>query len=397
LRLETFFKVRLHMKRCFAYLLALMSAATFAATTTPVSLLNPSGSTVGQAIISTGPSSAPVWGSVPLTGITGTLAVGNGGTGASTLTAHGVLVGEGTAAVTAIGPGANGQMLLGVTGSDPYWGTNPAISGATIDNSPIGNVTASSGKFTTISATGAATFSVRPTFNGNTPVDSGNVLTAVPGRLLNVQVFTSSGTYTPTAGATKAIVEVMAPGGGSGGNPATNSTQTAISSPGNAGAYAKIWIASGLTTQTVTIGAVGAAGTSAPTAGGTGGTTSFGSLVSCLGSADGPAGTATATTTSFTTYPSATASTCSGTGTFLVSGTGAAGEKGFFSGATPSVLFPGSGASTMWGQGGQGRTITPAAGTGYGAGAGAFYQNQSSAAAAGAAGAPGIVIVYELN
>lgn len=165
------------MKRWIAFLLALMSAAAFAATTAPVSLLNPSGSTVGQAIISTGPSSAPAWGSVPLTGITGTLAVGNGGTGASTLTAHGVLIGEGTSAVTAIGPGANGQMLLGVTGSDPYWGSNPAISGATVDNSPIGNATASSGKFTTLSATGAATFSIRPTFNGATPWDSLNLAT----------------------------------------------------------------------------------------------------------------------------------------------------------------------------------------------------------------------------
>ncbi len=52
-------------------------------------------------------------------GITGTLAVGDGGTGASTLTDHGVLLGSGTDPITALGAMTNGQLVIGSTGNDP--------------------------------------------------------------------------------------------------------------------------------------------------------------------------------------------------------------------------------------------------------------------------------------
>lgn len=45
-------------------LLALLASAAFGATTVPVQLLNPTGSTTGQVIVSSGTSSAPAWGSV---------------------------------------------------------------------------------------------------------------------------------------------------------------------------------------------------------------------------------------------------------------------------------------------------------------------------------------------
>jgi len=57
-----------------------------------------------------------------ITGITD-LAVADGGTGASTLTDHGVLVGSGTSAVTALAVGTNGQVLVGSTGADPVFAT----------------------------------------------------------------------------------------------------------------------------------------------------------------------------------------------------------------------------------------------------------------------------------
>lgn len=50
-------------------LFALLSTAAMAATLAPVQLLNPTGSTAGQAIISAGPSSAPAWGSVAATAL----------------------------------------------------------------------------------------------------------------------------------------------------------------------------------------------------------------------------------------------------------------------------------------------------------------------------------------
>ncbi len=54
--------------------------------------------------------------------IVGTLAVGDGGTGASSLTSNGVLVGNGTGAVTATAEGASDTVLMGNTGSDPSFG-----------------------------------------------------------------------------------------------------------------------------------------------------------------------------------------------------------------------------------------------------------------------------------
>lgn len=50
--------------RNLAALIAFASAAAGAATLSPVQLLNPAGSTAGQAVVSTGPSSAPAWGTV---------------------------------------------------------------------------------------------------------------------------------------------------------------------------------------------------------------------------------------------------------------------------------------------------------------------------------------------
>ena len=45
----------------------------------------------------------------------------HGGTGATSLTDHGVLVGSGEGAITALTPGTDGQVLLGVSGDDPIF------------------------------------------------------------------------------------------------------------------------------------------------------------------------------------------------------------------------------------------------------------------------------------
>jgi len=77
--------MRYQMKKLFAVVLAaLYSSAIFATTLSPIQLLNPAGSTSGQAILSTGASSAPAWGNVSLSGLSGTLPVANGGTNAAT-------------------------------------------------------------------------------------------------------------------------------------------------------------------------------------------------------------------------------------------------------------------------------------------------------------------------
>lgn len=63
------------------------------------------------------------------TGVTGTLPVANGGTGAATLTANNVLLGNGTSALQAVAPGSNGNLL---TSNGTTWvSSTPAAGGVT--------------------------------------------------------------------------------------------------------------------------------------------------------------------------------------------------------------------------------------------------------------------------
>jgi hypothetical protein len=71
-----------------------------------------------------------------------------GGTGASTLTSNGVLLGNGTSAITATAVGTTGQVLTGVTGSAPTFQT-PAAGGITTINGNTGSVTGSTVTVTT--------------------------------------------------------------------------------------------------------------------------------------------------------------------------------------------------------------------------------------------------------
>jgi len=79
---------------------------------------------------------------LPLTtGVTGTLPVGNGGTGATTLTQYGVVYGNGTSAVSASAAGTAGQPLLSVGGiTAPAFGTLNIASSSNITGTlPTGN------------------------------------------------------------------------------------------------------------------------------------------------------------------------------------------------------------------------------------------------------------------
>lgn len=141
--------------------------------------------------------------------LTSPLGVANGGTGASTLTANNVILGNGVAAVQFVAPGSSGNVL--------------ASNGTTWSSTTI--------------QTGFS----------------------------NVQVFTSSGTFTVPAGITRAKVTVVG-GGGSG---------AAGAGGGGGGGGTAIEIVTGLTpggTVTVTVGGVA-------------GTSSFGAYCSATGGA----------------------------------------------------------------------------------------------------------------
>jgi len=99
----------------------------------------------------------------------GTLIVANGGTGATSLTDGGILLGSGVGAITATAQPTDGQLLVGTTGSDPVLATLSGGTGITITNA-AGAITianSSPGGSTTFDITGdgAATQTIS---NGDT-------------------------------------------------------------------------------------------------------------------------------------------------------------------------------------------------------------------------------------
>lgn len=133
------------------------------------------------------------------------------------------------------------------------------------------------------------------------PTNDAQVLTALKalllkqnaGRLINVQRFSASGTYTPTAG-TKTFIVQMVGAGASGGSgvTATSSVYSASGGGGGGGAFLKFMVdiaASGFTTAVITVGKGGSAVTGA--AGIAGGNTYFGSDIYATGGNGGQIGT----------------------------------------------------------------------------------------------------------
>jgi hypothetical protein len=110
-----------------------------------------SAGTAGQVLLSNG-ASAPSFGAVPTvnlaTGVTGTLPVGNGGTGAASLTANNVLLGNGTSAVQVVAPGTNGNVLMS---NGTTWTSATPSAGAMV---LLSTVTVSSGSSTVDIQTG---------------------------------------------------------------------------------------------------------------------------------------------------------------------------------------------------------------------------------------------------
>ena len=84
-----------------------------------------------RALTNTGTNNNPAWAQIALaTGVSGTLPVGNGGTGATTLTDGGVLLGNGTGAMVAMAVLADSEMIVGDGTTAPV-----AESGATLRTS----------------------------------------------------------------------------------------------------------------------------------------------------------------------------------------------------------------------------------------------------------------------
>lgn len=313
------------MKRLLTGALALLFSLVASATTlNPIQLLNPAGSISGQAIVSTGASSAPAWGGVGVNGI--------------------AAIGANTVLANATGSSASPTAL--------------AVPSCSAGGNAL-NWTSGTG-FTCAST--------------------------IPGRLLNVQRFTSGGTYTPTAGTGSVVVEIQGGGGAGGGSPATGAAQCATGAGGAAGGYIKHRMTSGFSGATVTVGAAGTAGSGV--AGGAGGSSSFAGITAG-GGTGGPVTAAAAAANSIGTAGG------TATGGSILNVPGQPGNSSTFQ-ASNNLGFPGSGAASVLGSGGIGVVNgTGGSANGFGSGGGGTLSSSSTAAETGGAGAPGIVIIWE--
>lgn len=237
-------------------------------------------------------------------------------------------------------------------------------------------------------------------FDAPMPVELINDTVTVTPRLLlddddgrdsvDLEVFTSSGSWSKPPGLKAVRVRLVGGGGSGGGTPATAAGQAAEGGGGGGGGYSeKVILADDLaSSETVTIGA-GGAGAAAGASGNAGGTTSFGTHLQATDGAGGTVGTAT------------------GTSVAVNGGSGGAGSGGELNipGKDGMVGHIITAAAQRQGAGG-GSQLGPAstwpqsgtisgAGDNYGGGSTGAIAGASTAARTSAAGAPGVVLVEE--
>ncbi|EHP8206374.1 phage tail protein [Escherichia coli] len=220
------------------------------------------------------------------------------------------------------------------------------------------------------------------------------------GRLLNTNIFKSSGKYIPTPGTKKIRVIASGGGGGGGGVPETTENQQATAGAGLSGAFIEAFFEVDNDFEVnVIIGAAGKGGGAGRNSGSEGGTTYFGSLITAPGGTGGGAGGASANTSYIQGISWGASPTSSGTvlrafrcsaktpGAMVISVKAVAGGTG---GDTPlgSGGIGGASSSSFSGRGG-GKA------EGFGAGGGGACAPAGSEAQSGGDGAPGIVIVEE--
>jgi hypothetical protein len=181
-----------------------------------------------------------------------------------------------------------------------------------------------------------------------------------PAAGVNIQVFTATGTYTPTSGYKNAIGFCTGGGKGGAGNEGADASSGASVGGGAGNTAIDSFSLVSLSPQTITIGA-GSSGGSASTPPSNGGTSSLGSILSASGGG----------------------ATLAYTGLVQIQGGGASSTAG----TTPS-----SGGASFWGGGGPANSAAVAFGSG---GGGAFTTGNSSVS--GSAGKSGIVMIMEFK
>jgi len=272
--------------------------------------------------------------------------------------------------------------------ANPQWASIAALSGITINTTPI---------------TGGT--------NGNCLYDNAGVIGnqacgGTGGQLLNVRVFTSgsSTTYTPTAGTNSIIIFLQGAGGGGAGLAAPGASHVNVGGGGQSGAFCQKRLTANFSGGTYTVGTKGTGGASGGDhTGNTGNNTTFTDTASTVYTAGGGGGgfasgaqTAPTIGGSFATPPSCT------NADFQSSGI----DGGIAIDLTSTTLgWSGAGAPSRFGGGGHGNNFfsanVAAAGVSCanapGAGGGGGHSNGTGGTVAGGDGCDGIIIIYEYS
>lgn len=222
------------------------------------------------------------------------------------------------------------------------------------------------------------------------PANRAQLLAALKGRWINTQVFTATGTYTPTPG-TKKIHVRMCGGGSSGyGVPVGGSGLLSAGSGGGAGSFAEAIYLAAFAGVIVTIGAGGAGVANNQTLGGA---SSFGALLTCPGGAAGSIKQIATTTVVDMTAQGLGGAAPTGSGIVFASA-GACGQSSILMG-TANDSVAGMGGATPFGGGSPNTSAASGPGRGYGSGGSGCVSRNGDPARAGGNGAPGICIIEE--
>lgn len=329
----------------------------------------------------------------------------------ATYTAHGILLGQGTSSITALSPVAAGKIVQsGGAAADPVYSTatypGTATGTGTILRADGTNWVATTATYPATTTSQQILYSTANNVIGelttaNSALAATNSSGTLAMRLFSVvtQVFTSTGTYTPTAGMLYCEIEAVGGGGGGGSAVATSSVQTSIGGGGGGGGYAKKTFSAATigASKAVTIGAAGTAGT-AGGAGGTGGTTSVGATI--LSAAGGVGGGSSAAQAG-ANIAAGGGGGAGSTGDYNTVGTpGGFGFSSFTAGSFASTAGGAGGSSYFGGGATPVATINTAntagnAATSYGGGGSGAANGVSGAARDGGVGFKGLVVVTE--